>query len=90
MDPTSKPKGPSPHYSLYQREIFKRGGTEGKSTYPPRQKAKYTLIPVHVLVPHFSVHPDELGESTKKKLDDRAYFYANSNAGLGWTDRANR
>ncbi|KAJ3766224.1 hypothetical protein FB446DRAFT_826703 [Lentinula raphanica] len=71
MDPTNKPQGPSPHYSLYQREIFKRGGTEGK-------------------LPHFSVHPDELVESTKKKLTDRAYFYANSNAGLGWTDRANR
>ncbi|KAE9407048.1 FMN-dependent alpha-hydroxy acid dehydrogenase [Gymnopus androsaceus JB14] len=71
MDPTSKPKGPSPHYSLYQREVFKRGGNEGN-------------------LPHFSVHPDELVESTKKKLNDRGYFYANSNAGLGWTDRANR
>ncbi|KAJ3781215.1 FMN-dependent dehydrogenase [Lentinula aff. detonsa] len=71
MDPTNKPKGSSPHYSLYQREIFRKGGTEGK-------------------LPHFSVHPDELAESTKKKLNDRAYFYANSNAGLGWTDKANR
>ncbi|KIK63760.1 hypothetical protein GYMLUDRAFT_95318 [Collybiopsis luxurians FD-317 M1] len=71
MDPTNKPKGPSPHYSLYQREVFKQGGVEGK-------------------LPHFSVHPDELVESTKKKLSDRGYFYANSNAGLGWTDRANR
>ncbi|ESK95205.1 l-lactate dehydrogenase [Moniliophthora roreri MCA 2997] len=71
MDPTNKPKGPSPHYSLYQREIFKRGGTEG-------------------ILPDFSVHSEELAESTKKKLNDRSYFYANSNAGLGWTDRANR
>lgn len=29
MDPNNKPKGPSPHYSLYQREIFKNGGTHG-------------------------------------------------------------
>lgn len=29
MDPTNKPQGPSPHYSLYQREIFKKGGVEG-------------------------------------------------------------
>lgn len=43
-----------------------------------------------VSVPSFSVHPDELQDSTKKKLNDRGYFYANSNAGLGWTDRANR
>ncbi|KAI0074614.1 FMN-dependent alpha-hydroxy acid dehydrogenase [Panus rudis PR-1116 ss-1] len=71
MDPTNKPQGPSPHYSLYQREIFKRGGTTGQ-------------------LPSFSVHPEELQESTKKKLNDRGYFYANSNAGLGWTDRANR
>lgn len=71
MDPENKPKGPSPHYSLYQREIFKRGGTTGE-------------------LPSFSVHPEELQESTKKKLNDRGYFYANSNAGLGWTDRANR
>ncbi|CAL1709937.1 unnamed protein product [Somion occarium] len=71
MDPNNKPKGPSPHYSLYQREIFKRGGTTGE-------------------FPSFSVHPEELQESTKKKLNDRGYFYANSNAGLGWTDRANR
>jgi isopentenyl diphosphate isomerase/L-lactate dehydrogenase-like FMN-dependent dehydrogenase len=41
-------------------------------------------------VPSFSVHPDELVDSTKKKLNDRAFFYANSNAGMGWTDRANR
>ncbi|KDQ56731.1 hypothetical protein JAAARDRAFT_36221 [Jaapia argillacea MUCL 33604] len=71
MDPTNKPRGPSPHYSLYQREIFKKGGETGE-------------------LPSFSVHPDELVESTKKKLNDRGYFYANSNAGLGWTDRANR
>lgn len=36
------------------------------------------------------MHPEELQESTKAKLNDRAYFYANSNAGIGWTDRANR
>ncbi|KAL6309408.1 L-lactate dehydrogenase [Sparassis latifolia] len=71
MDPENKPQGPSPHYSLYQREIFKQGGTTGQ-------------------LPSFSVHPEELQESTKKKLTDRGYFYANSNAGLGWTDRANR
>ncbi|KII91757.1 hypothetical protein PLICRDRAFT_38593 [Plicaturopsis crispa FD-325 SS-3] len=71
MDPTNKPQGPSPHYSLYQREIFKKGGVEGS-------------------LPSFSVHADELQESTKTKLNDRGYFYANSNAGLGWTDRANR
>ena len=41
-------------------------------------------------MPSFSVHPEELQESTKKKLNDRGYFYANSNAGIGWTDRANR
>ncbi|GJE93374.1 L-lactate dehydrogenase [Phanerochaete sordida] len=71
MDPTNKPQGPSPHYSLYQREVFRRGGEEG-------------------ILPSFSVHADELQDSTKKKLNDRGYFYANSNAGLGWTDRANR
>ncbi|KAK7028160.1 hypothetical protein VNI00_014975 [Paramarasmius palmivorus] len=71
MDPTNKAKGPSPHYSLYQREVFKLGGTQG-------------------ILPDFSVHSEELVESTKKKLNDRGYFYANSNAGLGWTDRANR
>ncbi|KAI0058998.1 FMN-dependent alpha-hydroxy acid dehydrogenase [Artomyces pyxidatus] len=71
MDPTNKPKGPSPHYSLYQREIFRRGGEQGS-------------------LPSFSVHADELAESTKKTLNNRGYFYANSNAGLGWTDRANR
>ncbi|RDX53903.1 L-lactate dehydrogenase [Lentinus brumalis] len=71
MDPENKPKGPSPHYSLYQREVFKRGGDTGN-------------------LPSFSVHPEELQESTKKKLNDRGYFYANSNAGVGWTDRANR
>ncbi|KAJ7597702.1 FMN-dependent dehydrogenase [Mycena floridula] len=71
MDPTNKPKGKSPHYSLYLRDIFKAGGDHGR-------------------LPSFSVHPDELEESTKKKLNDRGYFYANSNAGMGWTHRANR
>lgn len=37
-----------------------------------------------------SVHPYELPESAKKKLTDQGYFYANFNAGIGWTDRANR
>ncbi|KAH9941986.1 FMN-dependent dehydrogenase-domain-containing protein [Amylocystis lapponica] len=71
MDPQNKPKGPSPHYSLYQREVFKRGGSTGQ-------------------LPTFSVHPDGLQDSVKNKLNDRGYFYANSNAGVGWTDRANR
>ncbi|KAL5478418.1 hypothetical protein ACEPAI_2602 [Sanghuangporus weigelae] len=71
MDPTNKLKGPSPHYSLYQREVFKNGGEHGT-------------------MPSFSVHPDELADSTKRKLTDHGYFYANSNAGMGWTDRANR
>jgi isopentenyl diphosphate isomerase/L-lactate dehydrogenase-like FMN-dependent dehydrogenase len=71
MDPSNKPKGASPHYSLYQREVFRNGGENG-------------------ILPNFSTHPDELVESTKKKLNDRGYFYANSNAGMGWTDRANR
>ncbi|KAI0272786.1 FMN-dependent dehydrogenase [Gloeopeniophorella convolvens] len=71
MDSTNKPQGPSPHYSLYQREVFRRGGEEGQ-------------------LPSFSVHSEELAESTKQTLNNRSYFYANSNAGLGWTDRANR
>lgn len=29
LDPFNKPKGPSPHYSLYQREMFKLGGESG-------------------------------------------------------------
>ncbi|KZT32884.1 FMN-dependent alpha-hydroxy acid dehydrogenase [Sistotremastrum suecicum HHB10207 ss-3] len=71
MDPTNKPKGPSPHYSLYQRQVFHHGGTAGQ-------------------LPTFSVHPEELEDSAKKKLTDRGYLYASSNAGMGWTDRANR
>ena len=52
---------------------------------------RWSVIGTHRrVVPNFSVHPEELQESTKKKLNDRGYFYANSNAGLGWTDRANR
>lgn len=30
MDPTNKPQGPSPHYSLYQREMFRTGGEKGQ------------------------------------------------------------
>ncbi|KZS93612.1 FMN-linked oxidoreductase [Sistotremastrum niveocremeum HHB9708] len=71
MDPTNKPKGPSPHYSLYQRRVFHHGGATGQ-------------------LPTFSVHPEELEDSAKKKLTDRGYLYASSNAGMGWTDRANR
>jgi hypothetical protein len=33
MDPTNKPKGPSPHYSLYQREVFMRGGELGQRMF---------------------------------------------------------
>ena len=48
------------------------------------------VLMIFASVPDLSVHSEELVESTKKKLNDRGYFYANSNAGLGWTDRANR
>lgn len=71
MDPGNKPKGPSPHYSLYQRQVFREGGEQG-------------------VLPFFSVHPKQLQASTKEKLDYRSYLYANSNAGLSWTDHANR
>ncbi|KZS93603.1 hypothetical protein SISNIDRAFT_485222 [Sistotremastrum niveocremeum HHB9708] len=71
MDPTNKPKGPSPHYSLYQRQVFRYGGATGQ-------------------LPTFSIHPEELEDSAKKKLSDRGYLCASSNAGMGWTDRANR
>jgi hypothetical protein len=90
MDPTNKPKGPSPHYSLYQREVFKQGGTNGTCAYYFAYKETAEIMTYFFVVPSFSVHPEELQESTKKKLNDRGYFYANSNAGLGWTDRANR
>ncbi|KAI0316574.1 FMN-dependent alpha-hydroxy acid dehydrogenase [Amylostereum chailletii] len=33
MDPTNKPAGPSPHYSLYQREVFRRGGEQGQRAW---------------------------------------------------------
>ncbi|KIO11421.1 hypothetical protein M404DRAFT_845090 [Pisolithus tinctorius Marx 270] len=71
MDPGNKPKGPSPHYSLYQRQVFREGGEQG-------------------VLPFFSVHPKQLQASTKETLDYRSYLYANSNAGLSWTDHANR
>ncbi|KAI0795787.1 hypothetical protein C8Q75DRAFT_835969 [Abortiporus biennis] len=41
-------------------------------------------------LPSFFVHSDELQELTKNKLNNCGYFYANSNTGLDWTDRANR
>ena len=41
-------------------------------------------------VPAFSVLPDKLQESTKAVLTEKGYYYAASNAGLGWTDKANR
>jgi len=88
MDPVNKSKGRSPHYSLYQREVFKRGGEQGTRKIH-KYRTRHPLISIN-LEPSFSVHPDELADSTSKKLNDRAYFYANSNAGLGWTDRANR
>jgi hypothetical protein len=93
MDTTNKLKGPSPHYSLYQREVFEKGGTKGICEHLQCARSGILLNSDLIwlaIVPSFSVHPDELGESTKKKLNDRGYFYANSNAGLGWTDRANR
>lgn len=89
MDPTNKPKGASPHYSLYQRNVFKAGGTTGQRLFPS-YRTYFALFTDCVPVPNFSVHADELQESTKRKLSEHGYFYANSNAGLGWTDRANR
>lgn len=35
MDPTNKKQGASPHYSLYQREVFKRGGEHGQRAHYP-------------------------------------------------------
>ncbi len=90
MDPENKLKGPSPHYSLYQRELFKQGGESGICSFHCVLGMLRISLTRRFPVPSFSVHPEELQESTKKKLNDRGYFYANSNAGLGWTDKANR
>ena len=89
MDPTNKPQGPSPHYSMYQREMFRRGGEQGIRELEELQSVEFVSNMLFT-VPSFSVHPEELADSTKKTLNNRGYFYANSNAGLGWTDKANR
>lgn len=67
MDPYNKPQGPSPHYSLYQRELFQAGGFPGVPT-----------------------DPHALQASAKERLTAGGYSYAASNAGVGWTDAANR
>lgn len=41
-------------------------------------------------MPPFSVLPSKLQQSTEKVLTEKGYWYAASNAGIGWTDRANR
>ncbi|KZV80893.1 FMN-dependent alpha-hydroxy acid dehydrogenase [Exidia glandulosa HHB12029] len=71
MDPYNKPNGPSPHYSLYQRELLHDGAVNGR----------YPSVPTD---------PHKLQESAKEKLTAGGYSYAASNAGLGWTDAANR
>ncbi|TIB34916.1 hypothetical protein E3P84_01543 [Wallemia ichthyophaga] len=70
MDPYNKPKGPSPHYSLYQRELFKNG-PQGK-------------------LPSVSTHPSRLQHDARNNLTNNGYWYASSNAGMGWTHHANR
>ena len=52
MDPSNKPIGPSPHYSLYQRQIFKAGGSKGQcACWPSTFRyltdvfAKYPVFP---------------------------------------------
>ncbi|KAK8853027.1 hypothetical protein IAR55_003728 [Kwoniella newhampshirensis] len=42
------------------------------------------------LHPPFNTHPDALEEEAKKKLTQGGWLYAACNAGIGWTDRANR
>jgi hypothetical protein len=41
MDPTNKKQGASPHYSLYQRDVFKRGGEHGQRA-PARPASIHT------------------------------------------------
>ncbi|ORY35765.1 L-lactate dehydrogenase [Naematelia encephala] len=40
--------------------------------------------------PAFSTHPDKLQEEAHKSLSQGGWLYASCNAGIGWTDRANR
>ncbi|WVF68307.1 hypothetical protein IAT40_003072 [Kwoniella sp. CBS 6097] len=40
--------------------------------------------------PDFSTRPDKLEELAKEKLSQGGWLYASCNAGIGWTDRANR
>ncbi|WVQ95858.1 hypothetical protein IAU59_002957 [Kwoniella sp. CBS 9459] len=40
--------------------------------------------------PDFSTRPDRLEELAKEKLSQGGWLYASCNAGIGWTDRANR
>lgn len=40
--------------------------------------------------PTFNTHPDKLEEEARKTLSQGGWLYASCNAGIGWTDRANR
>jgi hypothetical protein len=53
------------------------------------QKEQF-LLSQHGSHPDFSTHPEELEQKAKETLSKGGWLYASCNAGLGWTDRANR
>lgn len=57
--------------------------------YAPYQKEIF-LLSQKGSKPEFNTHPDRLEELAKEKLTQGGWLYASCNAGLGWTDRANR
>lgn len=63
-------------------------------SYVSPQYARYqreaTMGVAQGTLPQFSLQMDELADSMKSVMGDKAYAFANGVAGLGWTDRANR
>ncbi|KAK6904256.1 hypothetical protein L486_03838 [Kwoniella mangroviensis CBS 10435] len=57
--------------------------------YAPYQKELF-LLSQKGSHPDFSTRPDKLEQLAKETLSKGGWLYASCNAGIGWTDRANR
>lgn len=78
--------GKSPAFSLYQRDVFVNGtkGTVCSADLPSSIELRL------VQLPPCSSDPITLQQQAEKKFTEGGYWYATSNAGVGWTDAANR
>jgi len=92
MDPQREPvNGSRAANGHHHRDVEAKEKAESYVSPPYlRYQREITMGVAQGTLPQFSLQMDDLAESMKDVMGEKAYAFANGAAGVGWTDRANR